>query len=391
MSAFMGIAFTGIVIYGLAKVIGEEAEKSKLIKEQKDAQNLAGKVTAITDQYLQTMPHTPEQTRQAWQEYHEVAKTFVIPQDYGTRYRHYTVSNITKSLNDKHRGDYRELIDKLAQFYCEVACTFHLETEDQDDLIRYLLDPECQFAWKEWNETRIRLMVIGECHNHIPSIMRLADCYYNYNFVEQRDYDKAFALYTQAAKLGSAQAVFMLGRCYENGYGTKKNCQKAGDCYQYAFSITKEGYMGRALDDLYTGNKWDKNKYSPDIFASSVQNMPKKDLPELRLKVEKCSRMDLETVEPTIVAVCIRKVLEQVVDSFLEYYAPAALRNQLDEKITLLREQDHFPKEIANLAHRVRILGNRGAHNDVNGPITTDEVQQAIINITQILDYYEAY
>lgn len=62
--------------------------------------------------------------------------------------------------------------------------------------------------------------------NYLPAMMHLGG-YYKRNSNAQ----KAFELWMKAAKAGSDDAWFLVGECYELGYGVGKNWEKAVDCY----------------------------------------------------------------------------------------------------------------------------------------------------------------
>ena len=280
--------------------------------------------------------------------------------------------------------------------------------DDQENLLQYLhqcydADEEKEYfdhakrysygnlTWVTWNEKYLALWEEGTKRGSAFAMCQLADCYYNGIGVDLKDYDKAFSLYQQAAKLGFAYAVYMLGQCYEKGRGTKANTQRAGDCYRYGYDASKERYFAEALNALYTTNKWEKNKYSPDIFGNTAGVMSKTNLAELKTTAGKYLHADLESVDLQGAANAIRRTLEKVVDAFIECYECSHLKDDLYAKINRLGAKGYFTKEITDKAHRVRLLGNRGSHNDTGAPITTDELQEAARNIWAIVEYYEKY
>ena len=50
----------------------------------------------------------------------------------------------------------------------------------------------------------------------------------------ETDAHEAFAWFTRAAASSDAEALNMLGRCHENGWGTPKDCARAATCYHHA-------------------------------------------------------------------------------------------------------------------------------------------------------------
>jgi hypothetical protein len=243
----------------------------------------------------------------------------------------------------------------------------------------------------QWDAQCLALLEEGSRKESVIGMYYLAYCYYEKVIVELRDYDKAFSLYQRAAQLGNMRAAYMMGQCYEFGRGTKKNYQRAGDCYQYAYNATKHKGYAEALDELYTAQKWDKARYSPDIFICNTAVMRKANLEKLKDDAAKYAQANLNTTDLKILAVSIGTILEEIVNSFVECHENAYLKDSLDEKITLLRNKGYFSKDIANKAHRIRKLRNRGAHNAAGEVITADELQEAIDNIQEIVAYYGQY
>ena len=56
----------------------------------------------------------------------------------------------------------------------------------------------------------------------------------------QENYDKAFHWLTKASEQGSPNAMEMLGMCYEKGWGTEVNMQKANEWYSKSFKLGNE-------------------------------------------------------------------------------------------------------------------------------------------------------
>ena len=66
------------------------------------------------------------------------------------------------------------------------------------------------------------------------AIYFLGDQYYHGKLGLQMDMRKAVELYTEAAELGSAEALFSLGDSYYNGYGVQKDEAKSAEYYKKA-------------------------------------------------------------------------------------------------------------------------------------------------------------
>ena len=66
-----------------------------------------------------------------------------------------------------------------------------------------------------------RLFMLTKPDVNIEELVSLADKYY-----KDQDYNKAFALYSEASAKGSLYALACLGSCYCEGEGVEKNCEK---------------------------------------------------------------------------------------------------------------------------------------------------------------------
>ena len=429
VNVFLGVLVFGICVVGTIWAVDEHGrkrnEREKNQRERhaeergKQKQLEYADLFNLVEEYLRVPNHSVEETRQAWDRYNSllqmygVEKTGPVYQIYNNVFaflKKEALVGLSAEGNKKWSDFYLEFADKLWEFYYRIAFTYDLAADNQEDLLRYIL--RCfvgqkeqderkyfifarggsydNFEWKQWGNKRLALWEKGvECGSAF-AVFQLAECYYNYELVAQRDYDKAFALYQQAAQLGDMDALYKLGKCYENGYGTKKNFQKAGDCYQYGFEVSGRQEFAKALDVLYTSQRWNKNKYSPNIFNAVGKAMKKDNLQKLKDQVAGYTQMDAGVWEPRIVAISLRTVLEEIVNSFVECYESAYLNDDLSSKITLLRNKGYFLDDIAHKAHKVRKIGNSGAHNS-GETITDDDVQEAVSNIQEILAYYEQY
>lgn len=389
-----------------------DAEREKVEKELKDS---VKPLSTLFDRYLATSDHTPEETRAAWAKCNEILCDLGINKYQNSVFhvfsqvRHFLMCNINHidaAVRERMKEYYHPLVNNLWEFYYQIAFTYDLTPDNQNDLLRYLTscfrydsswddfkrtNAPTDFEWERWDARCLQLLEEGVRKGSHVGTRNMAECYYEKKIVPLRDYDKAFELYQRAAKLGDMYSVYMVGQCYEYGRGTKRNYQKAGDCYRFAYDATQDSAYAAALDELYTAQKWDKNRYSPDIFAPDTNVMKKNNLEDLRGEVTRLFCIDLEDADPKVVAVSIRMILEKVVNSFTECYEPASMNLNLSDKINLLRNKGHFTRDIADLAHKIRKLGNRGAHNDEGDPIRIEEVQAAVQSIEEFVNYYAQY
>lgn len=409
----------GIVLIGVGVNIRREETYARIVarNEKKAREALLDRLNqleGLIDSYSSKSNPSAEETRVAWAEYNDTIRLMGINHINDDAVYH-VYSGIGVFLSRTTDDEFAKKIqNKLWDFYYQIAYRYDLDAESQKALLSYLFElfradreknkyryygdycwhgyNNLPYAYNDWNAKLLKLIEEG-CRKEIPyAIHLLAHCYYEREVVELRDYNKAFVLYQQAAQLGDIHSVYMLGKCYENGHGTKRNPQKAGDCYQYAYDLSKEKRYADALDKLYTAQKWDKNRYSPDIFTNNMAVMKKDDLETIREKLAKYARTDLDMAELRVVAVSVGMLQEDVVNSFIACYESGSIKDGQSDKINLLRNKGHFTDEIANKAHTVRKLRNRGAHDDDHSePIKVEEVRTAISYMKEIVEYYAAY
>ena len=433
--AFIIILFSGVYVGG-AIVIGgiifilyraiseyELEQKRKQVEQEAEQQaeqkkQYYAEFLKLIDEYVQSPNHSAQEAKEAWEKYNSLLQMYGVEKD-GPVFKIYLnvypflkkeIPNGSSAKSEEEQAIYYlNLAANLWNFYYQVAFTYELPPNDQEDLLRYLAqcfsgDEErrnfnhaLHFSYgnlevNAWNRKYLALWEKGAECGSVFAMCQLADCYYKLIIVDLKDFDKAFSLYQQAAQLGSMQAVYMLGQCYQYGRGTKINYQKAGDCYQYAYNAHKDPEFAKALGKLYEGQRWDKKRYSPDIFSCDMPVMKKANLEKLKRDVAKYAQIDIETADFPIVAASIRMTLEQeIVNPFVECYEIACLNDKLQPKITLLRKKGYFPRGIADKADFVRDVGNRGLHNNVGEEITASEMMKAISYIKEIAEYYEQY
>lgn len=91
----------------------------------------------------------------------------------------------------------------------------------------------------------------------------LGDIYFDGGKGIRQDYQKAYNYYHKSADLGSASAMNMIGRMYNNGYYVTKSTSKANEWYKkaikegntyakynYAMNLINNGNFEKALDLL---------------------------------------------------------------------------------------------------------------------------------------------
>ena len=414
---FFGLVYTiGIVVFFVSMVGARKRDEKRIVEQEQQNKNMQQQYIAMTDKILKLMQsysstYSEEDPRRVWAEFNRMIQMLGIEKKnavYGI------YGDLYCSLCNVFQETYvRNFMVKMLHFYYNIAFSYGLDVAEQNALLYYLR--WCfrnDQVWTKigdghpgfynfifpaddgigyWNEQCVELLEEGCRVKSAYAMQLLADCYYDYKLVSQRDYNQAFKLYQQAAQLGNVSATYMLGQCYEYARGTKTNYQKAGDCYQYAYNISKWKKCAEALDKLYVASKWDKNRYSPDIFTCNTTGMKKENLANLRDKVAKWERADIDAIDPDLLATALRKMLEEIVNSFVECYENDSLKDSLAEKMKLLSTKGFFAEEIARKANRIRQLGNRGAHNDNGAPITVEELREAISNIKEIVEYYGQY
>lgn len=65
---------------------------------------------------------------------------------------------------------------------------------------------------------------------------------WDFGFGVEKDFVKAVEWYTKAAEAGFAKAQFWLGRCYENGQGVEEDLAKAEEWKAKAKAVGFEGW-----------------------------------------------------------------------------------------------------------------------------------------------------
>ena len=83
-------------------------------------------------------------------------------------------------------------------------------------------------AQKNLTMCSFRLFMLAKPDGNLEELVSLADKYY-----KEKNYTKAFALYSEASAKGSLYALACLGTCYCEGKGVEKNCEKG-------FALIKE-------------------------------------------------------------------------------------------------------------------------------------------------------
>lgn len=410
-----------VLIRTLIKSIAAKVNRNEQLRQEKKAQAareaeirriqpIADQINMLTEVYDTVVDPTAQETRAVWKRFCGLLETCGIQREYPVFRIYADVREFLENLCFyEDQNAYAALTKKLLRFYCRVASSFGLEEEDQIALLQYLMstfDAEggkelpvgqwgifsLELSARDWREMCLELLEKSCERDCTWAICHLADCYRNKREpVLWEDDGKAFALYKQAAQLGEGYAAYMMGKCYEGGRGIRRNVQKAGDCYQYAYNLSGEEKYASALYRLYNGKKWDKRKYSPDIFICDDKPMEMPDIDTLMEQTVQCAKMNKEGMDPAIIATALRRILEAVVNDFVDYYESDCLSDSLIDKIRRLEETGRFTEEIAAKAHNVRKVGNRGAHADDVGGLTQEILWGVIRDAQQILEYYEQY
>ena len=63
----------------------------------------------------------------------------------------------------------------------------------------------------------------------------------------------------------------------------------------------------------------------------------------------------------------VRKIVETIINSYADYYAPDLKDTDLDEKLKKFEERGVFKEDQLNILHDMRKLGNKAVHHDVFG------------------------
>lgn len=97
----------------------------------------------------------------------------------------------------------------------------------------------------------------------------------------KQDWEKAVALYRQAAEMDDPEAQYLLARCYDDGHGVETDMKEAVRLYKKAANNVCEnkGYYGhvgamRCLGDCYTtGNGIMKNAKQAAVWYAKATEL----------------------------------------------------------------------------------------------------------------------
>ena len=209
----------------------------------------------------------------------------------------------------------------------------------------------------------------------------LADCYFNNNGVKYRDYDIAFEYYLKAAEQGHVDAQYMVGLCYEEGKGTQKDLQKAGDWYKKAADQNDEDAY-ESLDRLYVAGKWNKNF---NEIKANVNNI-EKDVDSVNKNYEKVVSF-MESEDYTESAVNIRHILEITLKYFVKKYSPENIYDDTYSQIIALSHKNILNEHMSKIFHKLRMVSNKGAH--VNGEkINKNDISESLAPLKEVIELY---
>lgn len=226
-------------------------------------------------------------------------------------------------------------------------------------------------------------------HGNSDAQNALAVRYLNNSGVEYRDYDKAFELLCASARGGkNGNAFANLGYCYEKGYGTKVNYQKAGDCYQKAIELGAN--CRDELDNLYRVLKWDRKKYSPETILSTTSYFSFDS--DFYQYVKENKKLFDENILLNKYEDALGKaynILESLSNKYIEFYCPEEHDCSLAEKIRILDNKGVIEKDVSNAMHILRKLRNRGIHNNEGEKVTFSEMQMAQSMMDVLINHVE--
>ena len=127
------------------------------------------------------------------------------------------------------------------------------EQANDDDMKSLLAMFLLVSAQKNLSMCSFRLFMLAKPDGNLEELVSLADKYY-----KEKDYTKAFALYSEASAKGNLYALASLGCCYCYGKGVERNCEKGfalikdsaekdnakgqnclGKCYYNGYGVTQ--------------------------------------------------------------------------------------------------------------------------------------------------------
>ena len=173
--------------------------------------------------------------------------------------------------------------------------------------------------------------------NHIPAMMHLAGYYKHHSNVQ-----KAFELWMKAAKAGANDAWFLVGECYELGYGVDMDWKRADDCY-FEGSTDEHFMCYLARVNVKRGNL--KNAYGQYMHAYNKNALTDFGL-EALVDILCC---DTSLVYRNIYEkdIAMLKRIGQNSDSYIKN---ARMNNRYMAGEILLSNKDKYPNEVKRIA-----------------------------------------
>ena len=219
---------------------------------------------------------------------------------------------------------------------------------------------------------------LAQEYGDAETLYDLAQKYLLKEDVEFRDYGLAFKLLERSAKGECALAYGSLGKCYEEGLGTKIDYQRAGDFYMRAIELgaDEKGFYHQKVDELYVGKKWDKGKYDASkLFSNKSVDMKglRASLKSIQEKTEKLKNDDSVSISDK--ASLLRKYFEESINEVIRAYQQEHLDDSLMDKIDVLDRFKIIPSGVADGCHSLRKLGNKALHNAEGEKISPEEVE----------------
>lgn len=191
---------------------------------------------------------------------------------------------------------------------------------------------------------------------------------------------------------------FKLAECYRLGIGTHKNFQLAGDYYKiFIESISEDNYLKnkyrdeyntakKHLQKLYDMNYWEKESLNIPVNQDDNLSEEEKMLIYMNEKYSKTGGLIAAGLYDEA-ALNFRLILEGFLTSMLNLSGLECSEERSFDRIEFLEKNSVIDSTISSYCHRIRKIGNEGAHLSSNTSLN----KSILFNISNITNKLISY
>ncbi len=212
-----------------------------------------------------------------------------------------------------------------------------------------------------------RKAIDNEGNNDSDTLYVLGKEYYNGTFCN-KDYSKALFYLEKASELNNGDAQWIISKIYLNGWGVNKDKEKSRHYIELASqngcTEAKKYLLSLKSEDRFKGD------YEIlDIYRNKINTF-------------------LEEGYYDEIVVNARNLLERVLFRYLKKYEPGHIEDYIFDKIRVL--EYHLDQRVINIMHKIRMLGNQGAHSGNSDEVLTfNDVVDVPDLVDELLKYYK--